>query len=231
MPDGAAVMKRSRIILMLSAAVTLWGCSSAQDDWNKANAANTVAAYQEYLSKHPTGDHSSDASDRIRTLQDDEAWSQAKQVNTADAYRDYLQKQPTGSHVKEAQDAATAAERAADWKTADSAGTAAAVQDFLKKYPTGTEADQARQKLATLAGYKVQLATAKTEKQARKQQETLKSKYGNVLQDVIVVPASSGKSYGLESAPMSESQANSACSELKKAHQSCAVVKNDAGKS
>jgi len=224
-------MSRSWVIVILTATVTLWGCSSAQDDWNKANAANTVAAYQQYLSKHPTGDHSADASGRIRVLQDDEAWAQAKQANTPDAYHDYLQKQPAGSHANEAQDALTAAQRAADWKNADSTGTVAAVQDFLKKYPDGPEADEARQKLTTLAGYKVQLATVKSEKEANKQQEHLKSKYGSVLHDVVVVPTNSGKSYALESAPMSESQANSACGELKKSHQSCQVVKSDTGKS
>jgi len=223
-------MSRSWITVTLIAAMALWGCSSVQDDWNKANATNTVAAYQAYLSKHPSSEHTAAAEERIRSLQDEEAWSQAKQSDTAQAYRDYLQKQPTGAHATEAQSAATAAERSADWKTAEATGTAAAYQDFLKKYATGTEADQARQKLTDLAGYKVQLAAVKTEKQARQQQQRLRSKYGDVLHDVLVVPTNSGKSYALESAPMSESQANSACGELKKAHQSCEVIKSDTGK-
>jgi hypothetical protein len=230
--DGAAVMNRSSISLLLVAAAMLWGCSSAQEDWNTANGANTVAAYQEYLSKHPTGDHSADANERIRSLQDDEAWSQAKQANSAEGYRAYLQNQPAGSHATEAQDALTAAQRAADWKTADSTATVASLQDFLKKYATGPEADQAREKLATLSGYKVQLASAKTQKQAQREREHLRTKYSSILHDVVVVPAAdSAKGYGLESPPMSQSQANSACDELKKAHQSCEVVKNDVGKS
>lgn len=224
-------MNRYWVSLVLAAAATLWACSSAQEDWNRANTANTVAAYQEYLSKHPTGEHSADASGRIHSLQDDEAWSQAKQTNSVDGYHDYLQKQPTGSHITEAQDALTAAQRAADWKTAESTGTVASLQDFLKKYAVGPEVDEARAKVAALSGYKVQLAAVKTEKQAQREKEHLRAKYGNMLHDVVVVPANSGKGYGLESAPMSQSQADSACSELKKAHQSCEVVKSGTGKS
>jgi hypothetical protein len=224
-------MSRSWVSLVLAAAIALWACSSAQEDWNKASTANTVPAYQEYLSKHPTGEHSAEAGDRIHSLQDDDAWSQAKQANSVEGYRDYLQKQPTGSHVTAAQDALTAAQRAADWKTSQSSGTVASVQDFLKKYSAGPEVDQARVKLATLSGYKVQLASVKTEKQAQRERKHLRAKYGNILHDVVVVPANSGKGYGLESAPMSQSQADSACGELKKAHQSCEVVKSDIGKS
>ena len=224
-------MNRLRMSLVLAAAAALGACSSAQSDWSKANAANTVAAYQEFLSKHPTGEHSAEAGDRIHALQDDQAWSQAKQTNTIDGYRDYLQKQPTGSHVTEAQDAVSTQQRAADWQAAESAGTVASVQDFLKKYSAGPEVDQARAKLGELAGYKVQLAAGKTEKQAQRERDNLRSKYGSILHDVVVVPPSSGKGYGLESAPMSQSQADSACSALKKAHQSCEVVKSDMGKS
>jgi hypothetical protein len=101
----------------------------------------------------------------------------------------------------------------------------------LKKYPTGAEADQARTKLTALGGYRVELASVKTEKQAQHEQQHLRAKYGSILHEIEVVPANTGKGYGVESAPMSQSQADSACGELKKAHQSCAVVKSDTGKS
>jgi hypothetical protein len=76
-----------------------------------------------------------------------------------------------------------------------------------------------------------QLASAKTQRLAEKQRNLLRSKYGDILHDVVVVPANSGKSYRVESAPMSQTEADSACSELNKAHQSCEVIKNEAGKS
>lgn len=224
-------MNRSWITFVLATSITLCGCSSAESDWSKATAANTVAAYQQFLSNHPTGQHSVEAADRIQALQDEQAWAQAKQTNSAEAYRDYLQKYPAGLHLKEAEEAQTAVQRATDWAEAQRKGTVASIQDFLTKYPTSAEADQARAKLSALSGYKVELASAKTQKRAEKERENLRTKYGNILHDVVVVPANSGKSYRLESAPMSQTEADSACSELKKAHQGCEVVKSEAGKS
>jgi outer membrane protein assembly factor BamD (BamD/ComL family) len=219
-------MKSVRIILLLTGSALLWACSSAQDDWKQATSANTVAAYQQFLSKHPTGDHSADATERIHTLQDDDAWAQAKQANSIEAYRDYMQKQPAGSHVKDAQDALTAAQRASDWQSAQTTGTVAAVQDFLKKYPDGPEVSQAQDKLKALAGYKVRVAGGTSEKQAQKERDKLLSKHRDVLHDVVVVSPKVGKTYDLESAPMSQADANSACEQLKKAHQKCEVVKS-----
>jgi hypothetical protein len=220
-------MNRMRILfLLLATSVTVWACSSTQDDWNKANAANTVAAYQQFLSNHPTGDRSVEATGRIRALQDENAWTRAKQTNSSSAYQGYLQNQPTGSHVKEAQEAVTAVQRAADWQAAQTAGTAASIQDFLKKYPQGSEADQARTRLTTMTGYRVQLAAAKTQKQADKERDQLRAKYSSILHDVVVAPPSSGTTYQLESAPMSQSDANSACEQLKRAHRHCEVVKS-----
>lgn len=220
-------MKRTRSVLILTgAALLLLGCSSAQDDWNKASAAGTVEAYQNFLNKHPSGEHSSDARERIHSLEDDAAWAQAKQTDTVAAYQDYLQKQPAGAHTKDAQDAITAQQRATDWKSADSAGTVAALQDFLKKYPSGAEADQARQKLTDLTAYRVQIASARTERQAQREKEKLGAKYAKVIHEIVVVNDSK-RGYKVTSAPMSQTEANSACGELKKAHLSCEVVKND----
>jgi SPOR domain len=220
-------MARFHNVLALGTAVALFGCSSAQEDWSKASAAGTIPAYQDYLNKHPTGEHSTEANDRMHSLQDDAAWSQAKQANTLAAYRNYEQQQPNGAHLQDAQNAVTAAQRAADWKSAESAGTVPALQDFLKKYTEGTEVDAARAKLADITGFKVQLASVKTQKQAQREQEKLRAKYVSVLHEIVVVPNHSGSGYALVSTPMSQTQADSACSELKKTHQSCEVIKND----
>src|SRR5689334_1155041 len=84
--SGDMVMRRFRSMLTLvSTLLIMLGCSSAKEDWNKATAAGTVAAYQDYLNKHPAGEHSSDALNRIHSLQDDAAWAQARQTNTVAA--------------------------------------------------------------------------------------------------------------------------------------------------
>jgi hypothetical protein len=223
-------MNRLWTTLVLAGSLTLWGCSSVESDWSKANAANTVSAYQQFLSSHPSGPHSTEAANRIQALQDEASWEQAKQANSTDAYDAYLKQQPKGVHVTEANEAETAIRRAADWTEAKAKGTASAVQEFLKKYTDGAEEQQARDELTTLSAYKLKLGAARTQKQAQKEQQDLRSKYGQVLPDVVLVADTSSKGYQLESAPMSKEQADSACSELGKHHQKCEVVQNESAR-
>ncbi len=218
-------MKRLWISLGLSIAIALGACSSADTDWKKAAAANTLPAYEEFLTRHPNGPHSGEAGDRIHSLQDDEAWAEAKHANSVDAYRDYLQKEPAGSHTAEARDALAASQRAADWATVQHSSPEA-LKDFLTRYPQGAEADQARQKLAELTGYKVRFGTAKPRNDAERERDRLGARYANILHDVVTVPAAGGNRFNVESAPMGQSEAESACGALKKKeHVGCEVVK------
>ena len=67
-------MNRMRILFLpLATAVTVWACSSTQDDWNKANAANT-AAYQDYLQNQHTGSHVKEAQEAVIAVQRAADW-------------------------------------------------------------------------------------------------------------------------------------------------------------
>jgi outer membrane protein assembly factor BamD (BamD/ComL family) len=216
------------VLSSLVIAAVLIACSSTESDWNKASTANTAEAYQDFLTKHPTGAHAQDAHDRIQKLADDKDWSDAQQGNTLDAYQQYLQKQPNGAHVADAHAQVDALNRAADWKTAQAANTEPALQEFLQKYNQGPEVDQARAALQKLQseGYRVELASFKDEKAADKARDSLKAKFGSELNDVEVVPPSgSEKQHRVASTPMTEADAKAACAKLKKAHQHCEVVK------
>jgi len=213
---------------LLGAAVLLVACSSAENDWSKASAANTVAAYETYLRQHPDGNHRAEADERITRLNDSEAWNQATQANSAQSYRDYLRKHPDGEHAQQARDSMDSIERAKDWSQAKLAGTTAALQDFLKKHAAGKEADEARQRLAEMTAYRVKLASAKTQLQAEHRRVQLQSKYGAVVHDMTVTPATSGSSYLVVSTPMSEADANITCAKLRHAHSECEVVPSSA---
>ncbi len=219
-------VKKTLPLFILAAALV--ACSSTESDWNKAQTANTASAYQDFLKQHPDGAHSAEARDRLQKIADDQAWSDAQQQNTLAAYQQYLQKEPNGTHTSDAQTEITAMERAEAWKTAQAANTQSALQDFLNKYSTGPEADQARTQLQKLQseGYQVQLATFKQQKEADKSRDSLKSRFGSELQEVMVVPpAGSEKLYRVASGPMTEADAKSTCVKLKKAHQRCEVIK------
>jgi len=203
----------------------LFACSSTQNDWQQANAANTVAAYQAFLSQHPNSQQSITARFRIHALEDEQAWARAQQASTAQAFANYMQQEPTGIHTAEAKDRIAATERSTAWTAASSADTPEALQAFLEKYPQGPQADQARTRIAQLTGYQVQLASFRSEQQAERTRSDLQDKYGNLLGSVVVVPEATGDLHVVRSAPMSQDEANTACATLKKAHLPCEVIK------
>lgn len=220
-------MNRKWLLSTLSAVAVIAACSSSENDWNQATAANTVAAYETYLQKHPDGNHRAEADARITKLHDSDAWNQAAQANTMQSYQEYLQKKPDGEHAQQAKDSIESIQRANDWSQAKLAGTTVALQDFLRKHDKGAEADQARQQLASMTAYRVQLASAKTQFQAEHQRVRLQSKYGKVVREMTVTPASAGSNYLVVSTPMSEVDANLTCAKLRHAHSECTVVPNE----
>lgn len=208
------------------AAVTLVACNSAHSDWQRASVTNTVAAYLAFLQKHPNTTESVAARDRIHAIQDEQAWARTQQRNTVAAFQNYLQEQPAGIHVAEARSLIAAAERFTAWVAATSADTPEAFEAFLEKYPQAPQANQAKAKLAQLTGYRVQLASYRSERQAEKTRDLLQGKYGDVLGSVVIVPDSATRVHLVRSAPMGETEANNACARLRKAHLSCEVIRD-----
>lgn len=217
-------MNPMRGLCVLTAAVLLAACSSAESDWNQANTTGTVAAYQDFISKHPDDPNAAQARQHIQTLQDAQAWAAAQQANTVEGYQGYLTAQPSGAHGQEAHDKMMAMQRAAAWQTAQAAGTEAALQGFLQTYSQGPEADQARAMLATL-NFRVQLGAFSSSAAAEKARASLQDKYGKELQMVMVEqPMGKSKTYHVSSAAMTEQQAKAACAAVRKTHP-CQAVK------
>lgn len=212
--------------LCLTAVLGLAACSSAQSDWQQSNASGTVSAYQEFLQKHPNTPQSVEARNRIHALQDEEAWTRAQQVNTAQSYQNYIQEQPSGVHVAEAKDNIASNERSTAWLAASATDTPESLQSFLQKYPESPEADKAKARLAQLTGFRVQLATFHSERQAEKTRDKLQGKYGDVLGSVVIVTGAGANLHVLRSAAMGQGEANNACAKLKKDHLTCEVVRD-----
>lgn len=143
-------MTRLTVALTLCAGLAVAGCGTAEYDWNKALAANSLAAYQTFLQSHGSSKHADDARGRIMGLRDDQAWALAKATDTVAGYQDYLRTEGGGVHAQDAQYKMTALQRAQDWKALQSGESATSLQAFLKKYPQGPESNEARQKLKDL---------------------------------------------------------------------------------
>jgi hypothetical protein len=218
-------MNLIRGLCVLTAAALIVACSSAESDWAQASTTNTIAAYQDFLTKHPDSPHATQAKQQVLALQDNQAWATAQQVNTAESYQQYLSAEPSGAHAQEAHNKLTDAQRVAAWQTVKSTPTESSLQGFLQTYPQGAEADQARSMLQTL-DYRVQLGSFPSADAADKAKGSLQDKYGQQLQQVVVIPpAAKSKTYHLASAAMTQDQARAACAQVHKSGQRCEVVK------
>lgn len=209
---------------LLGVVLTISGCSSAQSDWTNATNANTVFAFQNFLTAHPKNEHYMEAQAKILQLQDDNGWIEAQHTGTTAAYQTYVQQFPQGSHAAAAHDAMTSMDRAAAWKAAQSYGTTVAVEAFLQKYPTGPEADQAKTKLKDLSGYRVRLASVSSDDKAERKLTQLKARFGDQLHNLVVTPDANRKSFFIDSGGMTEPGATHACESIKRKHLSCQVV-------
>jgi hypothetical protein len=221
-------MNTVRGICLLAVVVGLMACSSPEADWKKADSQGTVAAYEDFLVKHPNDSHATQARTRIQSLEDDHAWTPAQNANTIESLKQYVQTQPNGTHVADAQERITGLERAAAWKVAQADGKQPALQDFLQKYPNGPEADLAKAQLQKLEeAYRVELAASRSKKEAERISARLQQRYAKILHAVVMIPATSPETRNhVRSGPMSLEDAQSACAKLKKAGQHCEVVKS-----
>lgn len=217
-------MNRLREFCLALATLAAIGCSTANSDWNQTLTVGTVAAYQQFVEKHPSDPRVAQARAQIHKLQDEQAWSNAQSVDTLAAFQQYIQAQPDGAHVTQARDRVGQLERAEAWKVAQADGSEAALRKFLQKYAQGPEADQARAKLAQLDHYRIELASFHSKKQAEKDRTKLQARYGNVVHNQLIVVASAKDLNQIESAPMSLAAAQSLCATLENEHQRCQVL-------
>ena len=74
----------------------LAGCATTKRDWEKTQTADTVSAYQEFLSKHPQTEFSGQANTRIEQLN----WGRAQEINTIEAYETFLQAHKRGKYAE-----------------------------------------------------------------------------------------------------------------------------------
>jgi len=85
--------------VMLGLAVA---CSSEQQDWHSAQAADTSEAWGRFLEQHPDSELAAQARSRITQLTEQRDWQHAESIGTVDAYRGFLAEHPSGKWSGEA---------------------------------------------------------------------------------------------------------------------------------
>src|ERR1700760_1626177 len=96
------VIKQAFLVLSLTAALALSGCSRQQSDWEKTRATNTTDAYELFLKKYPSGEFSAQAKARVKELYEERDWQKARDTDTAEAYQAFLKQYPEGKFTEEA---------------------------------------------------------------------------------------------------------------------------------
>jgi hypothetical protein len=217
-----------RFIIPLAACAgfALAGCGTAEWDWNKASAANTLAAYQAFVQNHPNDQRADDARGRILALQDEQGWAAAQKAASIAGYQAYLKTYGGGIHAEQAQFELAALQRAQAWKALQNDVSVPSLQAFLQKYPQGPESILARRQLRDF-GYRVELADVRSESGAQAKRAQLEAKFGTMLREVVVLaPKAPETRYRVISGLMTQATANSTCATLERSHQSCKLIQD-----
>lgn len=91
-----------RVTIAACGLLFLAGCNHEASDWKAASAANTTAAYQQFLYQYPNSPNAAVAQTRIEQLQEAQDWQAATAADTRDGYQQYLAQHPDGPDAQEA---------------------------------------------------------------------------------------------------------------------------------
>jgi cell division protein FtsN len=209
----------SKTVLVLCCAVVLGlaGCSRQQSDWEKARAANSAEAYEQFLKNYPNGEFAAQAQARVKELYEERDWQKARDTDTPEAYQAFLKQYPEGKWTEEAR---------------------IRVENFtLAQAPSGTSAPDtaanapsaAANPPAATGAYGIQLGAFKSGGAAADRRwERLQKQFPSVLagltHKVVSTKSSKGTVYRLEAFGVTEKHARSICRKLKAKSQACIVI-------
>lgn len=226
-------------VLMLAAAS---GCSHEQRDWHSAQAANTIEAYEQFITEHPKSARATDAQAEAVRLTDERDWQRASATDTADAYRQFLFQHPQSKSAPEARirienfGLSPTAAPVPGAGVSQSATTAPQASAPAVEAPTARSSPRAHPAAPAPTPsegggrYGVQLGAFSTEAKAQKQWRRLNTRFAAELHGAVS-DIEHGKSaggrrvYRLKAQGVTEAQARAICAALKKHSQACVVVK------
>lgn len=230
-------------VLSICCLAFLQGCSRENDDWRAAQAADTVAAYQQFSREHPASAHAPEADVRVTQLLEDEGWRLAQEDDGLQAYQQFLARHPESRWAQEARvrietitlgnavgntpPGATVSSSRAEEAPAPGPGPGphpATIAPAAKPPAVAATAP-------TAAGgpfYGIQLGAFASESAARAQWTTIAGRHAAALRGhsprVTAATTASGRLYRLQTATGDEPSARELCRELSAGGQACVVV-------
>jgi cell division protein FtsN len=237
------VIKQVFLVLSLTAALALSGCSRQQSDWEKTRAANTTDAYELFLKKYPSGEFTAQAQARVKELYEERDWKKARDTDTLEAYQAFLKQYPEGKWTEEARirvenftlaaAPSSAAPAGAEAPPSETAAPPAAPNPAPKAAPSkpakAAAGSSAHAAAKPQGSYGVQLGAFKSGSDAaNKRWAKLEKEYPKVLSGLSpkVSPkkGASGMLYRLQVAGLTEKRAHAICKTLKTHSQACVLI-------
>jgi cell division protein FtsN len=238
------VIKQVFLVLSITFALALSGCSRQQSDWEKTRAANTTDAYELFLKKYPSGEFTAQAQARVKELYEERDWQKARDTDTLDAYQAFLKQYPEGKWTEEARIRVENFTLASAPTTPAPPGTEAPQPETApqpaapkpapkptpsKPAPAKAPASSAHASTKPQGSYGVQLGAFKSGADAaNKRWERLDKEYPQLLSGlspkVSPTKGASGTLYRLQVAGLTEKRANSICKTLKAKAQACVLI-------
>lgn len=237
------VIKQAFLVLSITFALALSGCSRQQSDWEKTRAANTTDAYELFLKKYPSGEFTAQAQARAKELYEERDWQKARDTDTLDAYQAFLKQYPEGKWTEEARirvenftlasappnTAPPGTEAPPSEAAAQPAAPKPAPSPPPKPAPAKAAASSAHTAAKPQGSYGIQLGAFKSGSDAaNKRWARLDKEYPKLLSGLSpkVSPkkGTSGTLYRLQVAGLTEKRANEICKALKAHSQGCVLI-------
>ncbi len=205
-----------RAIMGCIASCALAACGGEGRDWRSAEAADTVEAYDQFLEKHPEGEHVTQARARLGQLAEDREWQRATTADTAVAYRAFLAQHPNGKWAGEARI------RVENFALTEPGAPA------TQPSPSAEPADGAASASPSGREFGIQLGAFSTEAAAQAEWQQLQSRHraqlGSLKPEVQRAASGSGTVFRLQAPVGAEARARGICAALTQASQPCVVV-------
>jgi cell division protein FtsN len=240
------VINKVLIVLSLSAALAMSGCSRQQSDWEKTRTANTTDAYELFLKKYPSGEFTAQARARIKELYEERDWQKARDTDTLEAYQAFLKQFPEGKWTEEARiRVENFVLASAPSNTTPAGADTTPPSQTTPRQPAAAKKPAAAPKTAAApkapassahaappkssGAYGIQLGAFKSGADAANQRwAKLEQEYPKLLSGLSpkVSPkkGASGTLYRLQIASLSETRASSICKTLKAHSQGCVLI-------
>lgn len=131
------ISKLNNWVLMVLLVLLTFGCATMQNRWKDAQLANSISAYEAFLSRYSKGEFADEARARLEALY----LQKAKDTNTVEAYKGFLERYPHGKPADEAR-------KLMDpllFEDAQSMNTSTAYENYINTFPNGKYVEKAEE--------------------------------------------------------------------------------------